>query len=298
MLNEADVVPDEAVLNVIDWDQFAGVDGKVNISDETLLANVRSSIRRGHQQVQRQPMQSHRVVLVGGGPSLASSEAAIRELVWNGAKLITVNGAYRWCIEHQLQPRSQIVMDGRAFNAKFVQPAVRDCRYLLASQCHPDLWDAVEGREHVWLFHAATGESDGLKELLDAYYLKQWVGIGGGVTVICRAVMLLRLLGYLRFDLFGVDCCWLDGEHHAYDQPENGRDRRFVVTIGPCGSTETRQFVVSGWHLKQFENLIQIIRVNGNHFALNVHGDGLFAYAVRAIATGTPDYDMQVTEAE
>lgn len=298
MINDTDIAADDTAMKVIEWEKFAGVVGKVNIDDEILLSNVRSSIRRGHPQVQHNSPKNDRIVLCGGGPSLATSEEEIRELVWAGAKLVTVNGAYQWCIAHGLQPRTQIVMDGRAFNAKFLNPPVPECRYLLASQCHPSLWDAVADRPHVWIFHATTGSSeDGLKELLDAYYLKQWMGVSGGVTVACRALVLLRMLGYLRFDIFGVDCCWLGGAHHAYDQPENAHDKKFVVTIGPCGSTDTRQFVVSGWHLKQFENLIQIIRVNGKHFMLNAHGDGLFAYALNAIATVSENFDLDVKEA-
>jgi len=270
-------------LKVLDGVDFTG--GGINVTDEVLLANVRRAIRRPYPQVKPHPPNYDRVVLVGGGPSLASTEQELVELVRSGAKLVTMNGAYRWCLERNLQPRTQIIMDARPSNARFLEPDVPDCRYVLASQCAPETWDAVSGRSHVWMFHAATGVNDELKQLLDAHYLGNWYGIGGGVTVATRAIYLLRVMGYLRFDLFGIDCCWMDGAHHAYAQPENEHDRRGIMTIESTdGCAPARDFQISGWHLKQFEDFLHAIRINGDGFLLNVHGDGLLAYALRSQA--------------
>lgn len=281
MINEAATV-DDATLQVI-----AGVElhGRVNVEDQVLLDNIRSAIRRGHPQVRPQGANYDRVALVGSGPSLKDTLPELRQLVQDGAKLVTLNGAYHYCLEHHLQPRTQIVMDARASNARFVEPALPDCRYVLASQCHPDVWDAVAGRPHVWIFHAATGADDATKHLLDAYYAGQWFGVGGGVTVLTRAINVLRTLGYLRFDLFGADSCWMGGDHHAFAQPENETDRCVRMKVWPEGEPEkVRKFICSPWHIKQFEDFLQMIRVNGDHFLLNVHGSGLLAYALEASA--------------
>lgn len=281
MLNDAAAV-DEAQLSVLEG---ISLKGSVNTDDETILANIRSSIRRGHQQVRPYPENGDRIVLVGGGPSLASTLPELRQLIFEGAKLVTVNGAYQWCIDHNLHPKTQIVMDARASNARFVEPAVPHCNYLLASQCHPAIWDAVEGRERVRIFHAATGGADGIKTLLDDYYLGQWIGIGGGTTVATRAIWLMRTLGYLRFDLFGVDCCWMDKVHHAYAQPENNRDKRIPFKVRPAGREEpSRIFHCAPWHVKQLEDFLQEIRINHSRFLLNVHGDGLLAYVLQDLA--------------
>ncbi len=270
-------------VKVIDGVEF--VDGKVNVSDGVLLANVRHAIRLPYPQVRPQAPNYERVVLVGGGPSLKDTEPELVELIREGAQLVTMNGAYHWALEHNLRPQSQIVMDARPENARFLQPAVPRCNYLLASQCAPETWAAVQGRSNVWIFHAASGTDNELKRLLDAYYLDQWFGVGGGVTVASRAISLLRTLGYLRFDLFGVDSCWMDGQHHAFPQIENERDRRVGVTVELLdGSGQQKTFTCSPWHVKQFEDFLQIIRINGHHFQLNVHGEGMLAYALRASA--------------
>lgn len=291
MINEANTVSD-GVLKVIDGVEMSG---KVNVDDEQLLANIRSAVRRPHPQVKPQGANYDRIALVGGGPSLKDTEGELVELIKQGAKLVTMNGAYQWCIERNLFPKSQIVMDARPSNARFLNPEIPGCRYVLASQCAPETWDAVEGRSDVWMFHAASGVTGDLKDFLDAHYLGQWFGVGGGVTVATRAIGLLRTLGYMRFDLFGVDSCWMDGAHHAFDQVENQHDKVYKFLAAPSDDlTLGREFYCSPWHVKQFEDFLQLIRVNGQHFLLNVHGDGLLAYALRVNA----ELQLCVTEKE
>lgn len=280
MINETDTLAPD-LLHVLDGIEMKGA---VNVPDEILLANVRSSIRRGHPQIRPQTPTSDRIVIVGGGPSLNDTKDELVALIREGAKLVTVNGAYQWCLERNLHPKTQIVMDARATNARFLEPAIPGCNYLLASQCAPETWEMVDGRPNVWIFHAAAGADGPLKELLDAYYLNQWFGVGGGTTVVTRAISVLRTLGYLRFDLFGVDCCFLNGEHHAYPQPENAKDTPIKFTAQAPGSDESRVFECAPWHVKQLEDFLQLIRVNGKHLLLNVHGDGMLAYALASSA--------------
>ena len=141
----------------------------------------------------------------------------------------------------------------------------------------------MQGRPNVWIFHAA-GPDSALKQTLDDYYLSRWEGVIGGTTVLTRGLMLLRMLGYLRFDIFGADSCWVNGQHHAFAQEENEADTRYHVRVdGPDG--ESRVFECAGWHIKQAEDFLQTVKINGHHFLLNVHGDGLLAYMLAHSAT-------------
>lgn len=281
MLNGGAAVADD-VLKVLEGVELHG---SVNVDDDRLLANVQAAIRLSYPQVQPHQPNYDRVVLLGGGPSLNSHVEEIRDLVFAGAKLVTTNGAYQWAIDRNLQPKTQIVMDARPSNVRFVQPAVPRCKYLLATQCAPETWAAVAGRPDVWAWHAAVGQDGPLKTLLDAHYAGQWFGIGGGTTVVSRAVGLLRTLGYLRFDLFGVDSCFLDGQHHAFEQTENAKDKPYRVRVGPSDRPDlAKTFTCAPWHLKQLEDFLQMIRINGDQFLLNIHGDGLLAYMLQSSA--------------
>lgn len=284
MLNAGAAV-DDSVLKVLAGSELRGA---INTGDEELIRNIRYSISQGHPQVRPDTAKADRVVLVGGGPSLDSTFDELRTMLWEGGSiLVTVNGAYHWAIERNLRPQVQIVVDARPHNVRFVYPEVPNCRYVLASQCHPSVWEAVEGR-NAWIFHATSGQDDALRKVLDEYYNGQWYGASGGTTVITRAISVLRALGYLRFEMFGVDSCWLGETHHAYNQEENDRDRKTRVRFEPEGHPElARDFICSPWHCKQAEDFIQMIRVNGDQFLLHAHGDGLIAHILKSGADAT-----------
>jgi 6-hydroxymethylpterin diphosphokinase MptE-like len=274
-------------LKVIDFENCTLANGRLNVEEAEIHAHIQQNIRLGHPQVQQCPVKADHLCLVGGGASLEDTEHELVNRLFAGAKLITMNGSYQWAIQRNLRPSTQVIVDARPSNARFLDPPIPNCRYLLASQCHPDVFKAAADRD-VWIFHAVDPESGVLSQTLDAYYLKHWHPVLAGTTVATRALMALRLLGYLRFDLFGIDCCWRGEAHHAFPQPENDRDTRVVVELTAPQDTERRRFVCSPTHLKQFEDLLQLIRINGEQFLLNVHGDGMLAYALaRGAATAT-----------
>lgn len=284
-------------LNVVDFVDPVVADkmahGAMNVDDATICAHIQASIRRGHPQVRPQPVQPGRIILVGSGPSLNDTEDELRAMVWQNGKhdaLVTLNGAYHWCRERGLRPQTQIVMDARPSNARFVTPEVPFCNYLLASQCAPAVWDAVASYPHVWLFHPVVKDEGQTSAILDEYYAGNWLGIGGGTTVVTRAIFLLRCMGYVRFELFGIDCCWQGNAHHALAQPENAHDRATVITVTVKGSdVPPRQFRCSGWHVKQIQDLMVTLKVNGAHYLVTSHGDGVLTYLLHALGTAGPD---------
>jgi hypothetical protein len=288
MLNAGDAVA--SVPQIIDYvDPGVAHDmanGQMNTGESRLIANIQSSIRRGYPQMKTGPNRGERICLVGSGPSLNDTLPELRQLLWEGATLVTLNGAYHWCIEHNLRPQTQIVMDARPSNARFVTPYVPRCNYVLASQCAPETWDAVEGYPDVWIWHPVVKSEGGPTEVLNAYYGGQWIGVGGGTTVATRAINLLRTVGYLNFDLFGIDCCWMDDQHHALPQPENNGDARTkrTIRVGVKGSGHARDFSASAWHVKQMDDLCTTLHVNGRLFRVTVHGDGMFAYVMNQLA--------------
>jgi hypothetical protein len=266
--------------------------GTINTPDETLLANIKHSIRLGYPQVRPQAPQADRVCLVGGGPSLEETFDELRALYFAGAKVVTVNGSYQWCLDHNIRPSAHIVLDARAENARFVNPAIPQCRYLLASQCHPDTWAAVAGRDDVWIWHAIADDNPH-RQALDDYYCGRWVGSPGGTTVVMRAITVLQMIGFRRFDLFGVDSCFMGTQHHAYPQAENDSDRPYPVRLFPTGRPDMgREFQCAPWHMKQLECFLQLIRLHGDTFLLNVHGDGLLAFALKVSASANVEVSL------
>lgn len=295
MLNASDKAPD---IKVIDYEDkvvaYHMANGRMNTNEEQVLANIRSAIRRGHPQMRTGPLRPDRVCLVGSGPSLNDCEQELRDLIWDGAILVTMNGGYHWCRERGLQPKTQIVMDARPSNARFVQPYTPKCNYVLASQCAPETFDAVADYPNVWIFHPVIKNDGEASNILDNFYGGNWLGVGGGTTVVTRAIFLMRMSGYVRFNLFGVDCCWRDSQHHALPQPENDRDNYSTVRLGIDG-VEPKEFKCAGWHVKQFEDLLTTLKINGEHFTIQVHGDGMLYHAMQMLGSASVD-DLKLTK--
>jgi len=262
--------------------QFAAENG-CNTSDELLLTQVSANIRRQLPQAKPHSPNNETVALVCGGPSLVHTEDELVAAAWNGAKVVCVNGTYQWCVERNIKPSAMVMLDARAFNARFLETNVQGCRYLLASQCHGDAFDLCRDRD-VTVWHACSGGPAEL-DLINAYYFKRCYPVTLGTTVAIRAISLLRMLGFQSFEIFGLDSCWMDGEHHSYNQIENDKDGRIPVWLRPEGRDDlARRFVCSPWMMKQSSDFQQLIRERGNSFRLNVHGDGLIAAIMRISA--------------
>ncbi len=258
--------------------------GGCNTPDEQILANVAINIRRRLPQVQPFEPNNYTCILVCGGKSLTETEDELRELYWAGAKIVTVNGAYDWCIERNYKPSVAIVLDARPSNARFVEKPITGCRYLLAGQCHPETFEHCRDRD-VFIWHACTA-GDAEVELLKEYYFNRFHPITLGTTVGVRAISLMRMLGFSRFEIFGLDSCWLGDEHHAYPQPENANDKRMSVWLRPKGHDQKAQrFECAPWHMKQCEDFQNLIKERGDLFKLNVHGPGLIATILRTGAS-------------
>lgn len=252
----------------------------VNTPDDVLLRQVDENIRRGLPQAQAYAPNGQTAVLVCGGPSLAVTEKELVEAVWKGGKVVAVNGAYQWCIDHNIKPSAFVMLDAREFNARFVETPVEGCHYLLAAQCHPQAFEHCRDRT-VTMWHGMSA-GDAETALLDAFYFKRYHPVTLGTTVAMRAISLLRMLGYLRIQVFGLDSCWFGESHHAYPQVENDNERRMSVWLRPRDRDDKLQrFVCSAWQAKQAEDFMQLVRERGSLFQLDVRGPGLIATMIR-----------------
>lgn len=273
--------------------------GNVNTPDHIIREQVARNIRRQLPQVRKYSPNAQRVALVGGGPSLLETFDELRAQVFAGDKIIAVNGSYRWLIERNIKPSMMVMLDARESNVRFLEPNVPGCKYFLASQCHPDAFGLCEreGRD-VTIFHCIgdAEEESMLREYYDGRFVVVQCGTTGGTTVMLRSIVLLATLGFYRMDIYGMDSCWLENAHHAYDQPENNQDKRLTITTIPRMRDGqqldhlAKTFECDPWHLRQAEEFQTLIANLGAHFALNVHGRGLLAHILQTGAS-LPDVD-------
>lgn len=254
--------------------------GGCNTEDEVLLEHVNHSIRLGLRQVKPHMINPNMAILVCGGPSLEETKEALVRAAWMGGKVIAVNGAYNWCIKNNIKPSAAVLLDARETSARFLEQEVFGCRYLIASQCHPKAFEFCRDRD-TFIWHACSlGDKE--LEILNEYYFDNCHPVTIGTTVGVRSISLLRMLGFVKIMIFGLDSCWLEGKNHAYEQEENNKDIMIPIWLRPEGRDDKAQrFLCSPWMVKQAEDFLELIKTRGDLFELNVYGPGLIASMLR-----------------
>jgi hypothetical protein len=243
----------------------------VNEDKEKIRNNIKKNIQLGLPQVQPYETQWDKTVgLALGGPTLKETFPDLLEKRQNGMPVITINGSHKYCMAGGLVPSAMIMLDSREFNNRFVYPLVEDCKYFISSQCHPSVFENLKDNK-VWIWHCAGDDNF---DLLKEVYGEEYYPIMGGATVALRAVHLLRMLGFPKFEMYGFDSCIMEG-HHAYEQPENdGEEVLDVVVSG-------KEFLCTAAHYHQAKEFVDMISKTGEHYDLAVHGDGLISHIIK-----------------
>lgn len=238
-----------------------------NVDAEGMLANVRACLARGLPKLAPVPAHDRHAVLIGGGASAARflSEFAWRK-TYHNQTLFALNGVSRWLQDNGIAPDYGVILDPRPGNARFVDAGVHwsaGVHWLLASQCHPDVFDAAAGQAiSVWHF-AAEG--------IEAALAPGETIVGGGLTVGLSAMGVAYALGYRQMHLYGYDSSDTDEQAHAYAQAETDVERQ-RVEVWHAG----RRFIAGAAMYAQaeaFPRWAETLIAAGTE--ISVHGDGL-----------------------
>ena len=248
------------------------MDGEVNTQLEIVRGHIRENAKTDYQLVHPHPLQDTEVMMICGGPSLNDYTDEIIEARAKGMPIITTNGTYNWAIANGMTPSMQLIIDAREFNGRFVRPVVDDCKYVIASQCHPSVFEGLPlDRTYIW--HVTLIEE--VSDLLDELY-ELWFPCPGGSTVTLRGLCLLRMLGFHKIHMYGFDSCYRENEHHAYEQSENNyKSRKIPISVGG------KIFWCDGWMYSQAKEFMQMVGKFGDEIKLDVKGDGLIAHIIK-----------------
>lgn len=258
------------------------IGGRINTEWEERRENLRINLRRPLPQVRAYPPNPRPLVIVGGGPSVLEFTDKIKELRDAGAAVCAVNNMHNWLQEKlDIIPSAYVAADTREMNKRFVETPQEKCKYFLHGQCNPSVYERVANCE-TYIWHTAVDEKDPdgqeEKRILDGYYMGKWTAVAGGSTSLLRAFLVMRILGYGNFHVFGFDSCYLGGEHHAYPQPENDNAKLHdVMCLG-------KKFVCAGWQIKQYEEFVSMFTAVGHIFRMEIYGDGLPAHLIRQLS--------------
>lgn len=265
----------------------------VNTSEDARLANVRASVLRDLEWFTGFGDEGRAVAIVCGAPSMKTCIGDIRAQKRRGARIVSVNNAWRYLAANGVVPDVNVILDARPENAAFVKGSPKSMRWLIASQCHPDVFDAAEAEGlDVVLWHNGydTG-NDKLREILDPWWdgpkQKPCILVPGGSTVGLRSLWLATYSGFRTIHLYGIDSSYADdGQHHAYAQTLNDRETVLEVVRGEktyrCAPWMVRQ---AGEFTETWRDLTEYVDQfdKPSPVTVHVHGSGLIPDIARGL---------------
>lgn len=222
-----------------------------------LVANVRHSLAlRLHELRDFEYPWAGALTVVANGPSARQAPLA--------GKTLAINGALRLFTDAGLAPTYWVACDPQELVVDFLAGELpRSTTYLVASKCHPAVFERLSGY-NVVVWHTADEATWALLE--DRYPCAAWVSVTLGIFE------LMARLGWRSFDVWGWDGCRLDGLEHAVPSEINpGEDIEVIIGDRPFSTTHT-------WAL---EAQTAINALAGFPFPVHVHGPGMIAAVLK-----------------
>lgn len=258
---------------------------RVNVGEEVFSSNIRAAVARDNLPwLMPFPVNDKKCVIVAGGPSLGDSEQQIRRFYDGGHTIFAVNNTAAWLIDRGITPHYHVLLDARASNARFIKFHI-DTWYLVASQCAPEVFDAIPyGNTILW-----HPNIEGIQEFIGD---RECALIGGGTTVGLQAMSIAYTMGYRQMHLVGFDSCYRNDAGHAYAQPENDGEPTVDVWLN------NRKFKCARWMIRQVEEFRGVLRqLVELDCVVTVGGDGYLQEVVRDMmrTTLTAVYDLAVS---
>ena len=205
------------------------------------------------------PPHDRTAILYCSGPSLKATWS----LDEDGDRL-TVSNAHDFMISKGVYPLAHMDCDPRPHKHEMVTPNGL-VQYWLASCCHPQYIEKLNGFDvALWHLHNGPETQDALFNEIEP---DGWLLVGGG-SIGLRAISLLYSQGYRNFSIHGMDCSYLNGEHHA--SFHTGKNDSQVIKVR-CGE---RWFEASLSMIDYARQFLDDLRLwEGSTFKMQ--GDGL-----------------------
>ncbi len=191
-----------------------------------------------------------------------------------GGKTLAINGALKLFTEKKIAPTYWIACDPQELVADFLDEIPAMTVYLVASKCHPKVFERLKDRT-VLLWH--------VHDTPTAKLLEDRFPVARAVSVTICAFEVMARLGWRLFHTWGWDGCIMDGAENARPQANSG-DRITVDVDGAEFPTTTT------WALEA-QDAAQALR--GFPFQINIHGGGMMGEVLKLFLPSRIVTDLQ-----
>lgn len=152
------------------------------------------------------------IAIVGSGTSVKSCLGELRDLIAAGAQVVAVKRAHEWLLDMDIVPDFAVHCDAQESTAKIFARPQNNTTYLIASHCHPSIWEHLAAY-NVAVFHCRIKHDD-----------DDWnpalPRVSGGPTTGERAIVLMYILGARNVHLFGFDSTVRDDRVFRIDKAD------------------------------------------------------------------------------
>lgn len=216
------------------------------------------------------------VAICGSGPTI---EENLEELRNFKGMIVAINAAHDYLIDHGIKPHMFVAVDPRVRIVKGFRKPIDDCVYMIASQCHPGIFNHLNGRRVV-IWHSQCNAIAEISKQVN----RKMGQVHGGTTASLRAIAILYLMGFRMIHLYGVDSSFrADLRNIDGVKPEK------TVEAEVCGKRylTDNQMMSQAMEMTQVLNLLPGIRVTS-------HGDSLMTATLQEAAKYRSDcYDTE-----
>ena len=175
------------------------------LSETRRHAHMAYAIGKNLPRLAPSPMGDESISLACYGPSL--------EDTWQNLKppIISVSGAHDFLVKRGVIPTYHIDIDPRKHKLRHLQNPNDETIYLMASVCHPWVWNMLKGRRVV-MWHTISGkQTENWLSMFDPGSTL----IYGGSAVGLAAIQVAGFIGYRHIEIHGMDGSFRDGKRHA-----------------------------------------------------------------------------------
>lgn len=216
---------------------------------ETLKSHVEHAIALDYHHLGYIAQRSGPLTIIANGPSALNAPLHGPTLALNGALDLWFNT--------NRSPTYWAACDPQKCVADFLDYAPSGTTYLVASKCHPKVFEKLQGKK-VIVWHVNDECTWEQTEPFDP--------ISSAVSITICALELGERLGFSRFETWGWDGCYIDGRDHASSQPHN-----LELMFNQVGS---RNFPTTrAWALEGQDARTKFIQTPRD---IQIHGDGMF----------------------
>lgn len=183
------------------------------VDREVRALQMAYAMQRGLPVCTKEPAHTRKLAIVASGPSLKDYLDELREFdgdVW------AINGALDYLNRSGVTVSGFVCIDPQDWLADYLKnpPSIT---YYIASVCHPDVFDAVNGHDvRIWHLKDADSPEN---------------AVPGGTVCVTRAPYLALMLGYRDISLFGCDGSFAE-TNHVYGDGYERPDARLTVQVG------------------------------------------------------------------